>query len=282
VAGLNSAGVYHKSLAADDFHPLIPRMDYGKLYDKHVAATYDQDALGLLAGPRALAIAQIEQSTLARDATILDLGVGTGQTLLALQARFPQARRIGIDLSARMLEVAAQRIAVEAHVDDACNAGAHVPPGSVDLVLAHFLTTFVDRPKLFRAAARTLRPGGLFSVVSTPSEAFRRVRAGVDQLFGQAGLADRVSPSPETAEVLAAELADAGFEIRASETFRRPIVFDSFQPALEWGLQSGFFAHAIEAIGMERVQSLAPLTRGMFPFHDEYVGVAILAAPRAR
>lgn len=257
-------------------------MDYGKLYDVHVADTYDEDALGLLSGARNLAIAQLNASKLPPNATVLDLGVGTGQTLAALRRRFPEGRMIGIDLSARMIAVAQQKLALEAHVADACDADKYVPAASVDLAIAHFLTTFVDRPRLFRVTARTLRPEGLFSVVSTPSEAFRKVRAGVAQLLGDAGLIDKTSPSPETGDSLAAELRAAGFEILQSETFRKPVVFESFDEALQWGLKSGFFAHVVEGLGMERISTLAGLTRGMFPFHDEYVGVAILAAPVRR
>ena len=255
-------------------------MDYGQLYDQHVADTYDEDALGLLAGSRGLAIAQIIGSALPGNATILDLGVGTGQTLAAIAPRFPEGRMIGIDLSPRMVASAQRKLTFEAHVDDACNAGNYVPAQSVDLVIAHFLTSFVHRPTLFQVAHGTLKPGGLLSVVSTTSEAFHRARVGVDQLLGNAGIIDQVSPSPETGDVLRAEIEAAGFEIRSLETFRRPITFPSFDEALKWGLQSGFFAHAVEAIGLERVSALAPLTAGMFPFDDEYVGVAILAAPR--
>lgn len=255
-------------------------MDYGKLYDEHVVDTYDEDALGLLAGARSLAIAQAISSNLPAHATILDLGVGTGQTLTALKHRFPQGKMIGVDLSARMIAAAHRKLAFEAHVDDACNAGRHVPPGSVDLVLAHFLTTFVNRPRLFRAAAGTMKPTGLFSVVSTTSEAFRGVRMGVDQLLGHAGIAAAVSPAPETGDTLSAELRDAGFDVLKVETFRKAVVFASFDETLKWGLQSGFFAHAVEALGVEKISALAGLTQGMFPFHDEYVGVAILATPR--
>ncbi len=257
-------------------------MHYGKLYDEHVADTYDQDQLGLLAGVRALAIEQITATDLPSNATLLDLGVGTGLTLAALGARFPTGRKIGIDLSAKMIAAAQRRLALEAHVDDACNAAAHVPPGSVDLVLAHFLTTFVNRPRLFAAAAQTLRPGGLFSVVSSTSEAFRLVRGGVDQLLGNAGIVDKVSPSPASGDALVAELRASGFEVCARETFRRPVTFDNFDNTLTWGRQSGFFAHVLEALGTDTINRLGAATAGMFPVHDEYVGVAILARPVAR
>lgn len=252
-------------------------MNYGQLYDEHVAATYDRDELGLLTGARSLAIAQITASALPPDATLLDLGVGTGLTLAALASRFPASRKIGIDLSAKMIEAARRRLQLDAYVDDACNAGAHVAPGSADLVIAHFLTTFVSRPRLFAAAAQCLRPGGLLSVVSSTGEAFRGVRAGVDELLGATGLADRVSPAPENGAVLDEEIRAAGFEICARETFRRPVTFDNFRDTLAWGLQSGFFAHALEALGQDKIARLGHAATAFFPFHDEYVGEAILA-----
>jgi SAM-dependent methyltransferase len=257
-------------------------MDYGKLYDVHVADTYDEDTLGLLSGVRNLAIAQIAASQLPESATLLDLGVGTGQTLAALAARFPTGRMIGVDLSPRMMEAAQRKLVLEAHVGDACEADKFTLAASVDLVIAHFLTTFVDRPRLFGVAASRLRLNGLFSVVSTTSEAFGRIRAGVAQLLGESGIIDRTSPSPETGDALAAELRASGFEIHRLETFRKPIVFENFNQALQWGLKSGFFAHIVEAIGMERIAMLEAMTQGMFPFHDEYVGVAVLAAPVSR
>jgi SAM-dependent methyltransferase len=255
-------------------------MDYGKLYDEHVADTYDEDALGLLTGVRNLALAQIRGTALPADATLVDLGAGTGLTLAALADRFPQGRMVAIDLSARMLEVAKKRLHLEAHVDDVCNIGKHVAPASVDLALAHFLTTFVDRPKLFVATATTLRPDGLLSVVATTGEAFGSIRRNVDRLLGQGGLTKELSPAPDTAEALAAELRAAGYEIVAQEIFRKPVVFDNFDAGLKWGKESGFFAHIVESLGAIKIGLLRVLTRGMFPFHDEYVGVAILARPR--
>lgn len=255
-------------------------MDYGRLYDEHIADTYDQDTLGLLAGVRNLALAQIRGSTLPADATIVDLGAGTGLTLAALTDRFPRSHMVAIDLSARMLEIAQRRLKLEAHVDDVCNIGRHVPPGTVDLALVHFLTTFVDRSKLFSATAATMRPDGLLSVVSTTGEAFRGVRKNVDRLLGQGGLTARMSPAPETAGTLAAELHAAGFDIVTQEIFRQPVVFQNFDEGLKWGRESGFFTHVIESLGSIKLTLLSVVSRGMFPFHDEYVGVAILAKRR--
>ncbi len=249
-------------------------MHYGRLYDEQVADSYDEDALGLLAGARALAVAQIFAADIADDAAVLDLGVGTGETLRALAPRMPAARMIGIDLSARMIEIAKTKVAFEAHVDDACNAGARVPPASIDLVLAHFLTSFVDRPQLFGAARSTVKPGGLFSVVSTPHAAFKNVRQIVGALLGEAAV-NAAAPAP-TVDQLTEEVRAAGFEILASDAFTRDVKFQSFDEAVEWGMKSGFFAQSIDAIGLETIRPFAD-TPGVFPLADEYVGVALLA-----
>jgi hypothetical protein len=152
-----------------------------------------------------------------------------------------------------------------------------VPNDSADLVMAHFLTTFVNRPKLFRTAAAMLRPGGLFSVVGTPGEAFAKISAGVCALLGDANAVRAASPAPENAQVLAAELTAAGFSLVSVETFRRTIRFETLHECMEWGLRSGFFAHTVEAIGRERLESFAQIP-GLFPLEDEYVAVAVLAA----
>jgi SAM-dependent methyltransferase len=258
---------------------LEPGAHVGQLYDEQIADTYDIDALGLLSGARALSVAQLERCGLAADTSILDLGVGTGESLIQLAKLFPSGRKVGIDLSARMIEIAQSKLAFDAHVDDACNAGAYVAPASIDLAVCHFLTTFVDRPRLFRVARTALRPGGLFSVVSTPDEAFATLRKHVAPIVGEAAL-HAANPAPKSAEALADELVAAGFEVRSLERFRRRIVFETFEQTFTWGLKSGFFTHLIAALDMDRLTAFATGDGAkLFPFEDEYVGVVILASP---
>jgi SAM-dependent methyltransferase len=249
-------------------------MHYGRLYDEQVADSYDEDTLGLLTGVRSLAVNQILGSGIGTSPAILDLGVGTGETLRALAPHCTDARMIGIDLSARMIEVAQQKLAFTAHVDDACNAGAHIPAGSIDLALAHFLTSFVDRPRLFSVARETLKPGALFSVVSTPHAAFGKIRSIASKVLSSEAVA-AAAPAP-TEEELLAEVEAAGFEIVATDVFRSPVKFVGFDQAVEWGMKSGFFAQSIAAIGLDRLRPFAKLP-GIFPISDQYVGVALLA-----
>jgi hypothetical protein len=73
-----------------------------------------------------------------------------------------------------------------------------------------------------------------------------------------------------------AEVADAGFEVLATEIFRSPVTYGGFDEAVDWGMKSGFFAQSIDAIGLDRLTPFANLP-GVFPLDDEYVGVALLA-----
>lgn len=249
-------------------------MHYGRLYDEQVADSYDRDELGLLRGVRDLGVGQILAAGLANDAAILDLGVGTGETLRALAPHVQTARMLGIDLSARMIEVARGKVALEAHVDDACNAGAHVPPGTIDLTLAHFLTSFVDRNRLFAVARATLKPNGLFSVVSTTHAAFGKMRKIAGGVLG-ADVVNAAAPAPTEGQ-LADEIRAAGFDIVASETFTKPVKFTGFDQAVDWGMHSGFFTQSIDAIGLDKLRPFAKIP-GIFPIRDEYVGMAVLA-----
>ena len=81
-------------------------MNYGKLYDEQVAQIYDKDEYGLLQGVRSLAVSQILESGLPQKCTVLDLGVGTGESLVALRHHVRGGHFIGVDLSAKMLESA--------------------------------------------------------------------------------------------------------------------------------------------------------------------------------
>jgi len=84
----------------------------------------------------------------------------------------------------------------------------------------------------------------------------------------------------------AAELSDVATFPAAigSTTTRRneagssfsPVKFVGFDQAIEWGMKSGFFAQSISAIGLDRLRPFAKLP-GIFPIHDEYIGVALLA-----
>jgi tRNA (cmo5U34)-methyltransferase len=97
--------------------------------------------------------------------TMLDLGTGTGETLLRVLRAHPLAAAIGIDESEPMLGAARSRLDghdVDLRVADLLDA---LPAGPFDLVVSALAIHHLDGPGkevLFRRVADVLRPGGRF------------------------------------------------------------------------------------------------------------------------
>ena len=141
-------------------------------------------------------------------ARVLELGTGTGETALRVQARHPEARWVGIDASEPMLTRARERLPdadlrLQGLEDE-------LPSGPFDLVVSALAVHHLDgagKQDLFSRVARVLRPGGQFvlgDVVVPPA--------------GQKGpiYIDRVMDLPDSVEDQLAWLRAAGFEAEAS------------------------------------------------------------------
>ncbi len=256
------------------------RVDIARLYDQHIADHYDDDRYGLLRGGRALALQQLAARVGALPVStaprIVDLALGTGASLLGAHALLPAASLHGIDISARMLEIAKSRIVdVHAILDDAAHVGRHFEAGTVDVALMHFLTTYIDGRQVVADTARTLRPGSLLSIASTTWAAFPTLQTLLGHLLAH-DEQHAINPAPESADVVAGFLTDAGLEVVERDEFATPIRFGSFDELHDFGLRSGFFTHIIEAVSDE-VMVMARNIEGIFPFEDTYKAAVLLA-----
>ncbi len=141
-------------------------------------------------------------------ARVLELGTGTGETALRVQAAHPAARWVGIDASDAMLGRARERLPDAdlrlQRLED------ELPSGPFDLVVSALAVHHLDGPgkrDLFSRVARVLRPGGEFVlgdvVVSAAGE------KGPIEI-------DWVMDTPDSVDDQLAWLRDAGFEAEAS------------------------------------------------------------------
>jgi len=141
---------------------------------------------------------------------ILELGTGTGETAGRLLARHPDARLVGIDVSAEMLAAAASALPAERVSLRVAALEDELPPGPFDLVASALCVHHLrgrEKADLFVRVAAALAPGGRFVlgdvvVPEDPAQATTPLTAGYDH------------PSP-VAEQLA-WLEEAGLSARLS------------------------------------------------------------------
>ena len=97
--------------------------------------------------------------------SVLDLGTGTGETLVAVLERHSGARAVGVDKSAPMLEAARARLGGRPVELVASELADPLPPGPFDLVVSALAVHHLEGPDkaaLFARVAAVLRPGGRF------------------------------------------------------------------------------------------------------------------------
>lgn len=147
--------------------------------------------------------------------TVVDLGCGTGQTLLQLAERVGAGGHIiGVDISAPLLDVARNRASGLEQV--ACiegdAAGLVLPTGSVDAFFSRFgVMALPDHVAAFANFHRMLKPNGRIAFVCWRS----LVENELDYLpLRAAGLEDLLDPTPfsfEDPDYARAVLEQAGF-----------------------------------------------------------------------
>ncbi len=117
---------------------------------------------------------------IAPDATVLDVGCGTGRVTEELLALVPRGRVRAIDASPDMVELARRRLGARAEIwcQDALDLDLDEPVDAiVSTATLHWVT---DHDRLWKVLARALRPGGRLEIQCGGQGNIDRVREAID------------------------------------------------------------------------------------------------------
>jgi trans-aconitate 2-methyltransferase len=134
--------------------------------------TWATDVLGRLTG-------------LAPDATVLDVGCGTGRVTEQLLELVPRGRVLAFDASPEMVELARARLGDRAEVwcQDVLSLEL---PEPVDVVVSNAVLHWVtDHERMWRALGAVLRPGGRLEIQCGGLGNIARVREVIDRVVSE-------------------------------------------------------------------------------------------------
>ncbi len=181
------------------------------------AAVPDEAALASMGCGNPIAVAELHEGE-----TVLDLGSGGGiDVLLSARRVGPAGKAYGLDMTEEMLRLARenQRRAGVGNVEWLRGTIEEIPlpDASVDIVISNCVINLsADKPRVFREAARVLRPGGRFAVTDIVADADMDDVTRADMAQWTGCIAGAL-----TEEEFRRELAAAGFqEIELRPTHR--------------------------------------------------------------
>jgi SAM-dependent methyltransferase len=199
---------------------------------------------------------------------VLDVGCGTGSSLLEAARKWPGARLIGLDASTGMLAVAERQAeqlpaAARGRISFVESDAGSLPiaDASIDLVITAFMLQQVpSRPAVLAEFRRVLRPGGIAAIVGwlTESESFAP-EVEMEAALSDAGVVRPPNPEVRSGHYLSAteaeeELGAAGFGAvsRQEEKLDHPWTREDFATYRETTRDFDLFA-TLDATARERM-----------------------------
>lgn len=245
------------SQAAKRDEPLASSL--GTLYDEALADMYDDDSHGIYRRAYEDVMRSIPDGP-AID-RVLDVGVGTGNVLRMVCNRFAPRHAFGVDPSTAMLAKASQKVDFLTAIEGDYTVFESDPRlKELDLVMANFVLSYVEPPKLFSYARDALRPGGRIVISTTTMNSFpeweRIVKHPIFKLLSMGysisgdSAEEMLPPIPQDGRALAQWLDDAGFDVDFQHDNLHKIVFESGEEVYRFGQEGGWWLELYDMLNV--------------------------------
>jgi len=260
-------------------------MSVSEIYDQFVSDHFDKDPFQIYRDSRQQALQQIQRQGEASIKSILDLGFGTGDLLIALQDLFPTATLSGIDSSSKMIETAKSKFSpdrfkknpVSLFHDDVHNIGNYFGHESADLITMHFVMNYIDPLNILSKARLLLKPGGIFSITTATEESFATLRILAGNLWAEE-IIRAETRSIKNTDTLKMMLKEVGFEIFEEETLIKEICFKDVKSLRDFSFHAGWCTSKfLFNLREEQLKMYEEIAQTFLPIHDA-VKVAIVLA----
>lgn len=258
-------------------------MSVAHIYNEFVSDHFDRDPFQIYQDSRERALGQIRRHKRATTESILDLGLGTGDLLLALHDLFPRAALSGIDASQKMIGAAmakfegSRKDAISIFHGDVHHMGRHAGANSVDLLTMHFLMNYIDPQKVLSEAHGVLKPGGLFSITTGTEESFAALRVPASHIWSEE-IIRAETRTTENAESLKQLLTDTGFRIVDDEMLIKEITFEDLKSLKDFIFHAGWCASKfLFDLSDEQIKMYEELAQAFLPIHDAMKICIVLA-----
>lgn len=267
-----------------------------KVMYNHIAEQYAiANRFGAISESHKAAMQQIKNFHLGQKAQykVLDLGVGDGAFLQKLQQFMPQAEFTGIDTSTEMLKQANNALQMKTIEGSAAQADRFLPPHSQDLILAHFINSYIPINVLFSEANLLSRANGHFSMITTTYDSFPEAQQQLADFILQDSLLSTVvghyyksivkntTVAANETELVTA-FSQYQFEVLEHQRLEIPITLSNIDELALFGIEGTWFLNSLSIRMLPKNFLLQRLKRLFgriftFPYHDTHIVDVVLA-----
>ncbi len=188
--------------------------------------------------------------------SILALGVGDGVYTKPYAKAYQSAEIAGVDISAKMLKAAQQRLNCQTFHGDISKVSTLIGSKSFDLALAHFICAYVEPEVILSQAYNCLNDNGLVSFVSNTMHSFPHLMRVYNQYIDkQTFIAKTLSKHidstltdvfvPNSLQELTQKISNGGFDVLDKRHMTIDITFSSMDDFTAFFIHGGWFASGL-------------------------------------